>query len=232
MLFDLDDTLLDNRGIEVAMLAELQRAAGEELPGIETDALVTRFRGVRNELYERVLAGDWDMPTYRREHLLATLAPWGVPSEALIETAGGLREAQLEQARFSAHAAELLQAVREAGARTALLTNGLSWMQRRKVELLSLEARLDALGISEELGVAKPDPAAYDRTLALLAADPSEAVMVGDDLDNDVRGAMGAGLRGAVWLRLDGDDDREPPAGAVRVDGLDEVAAALAAFSG
>jgi putative hydrolase of the HAD superfamily len=141
-----------------------------------------------------------------------------------------LRDEQLERARFVEHAVEILRDLREAGVRTALLTNGPSWMQRRKVEVLGLEAELDAIGISEELGAAKPDPAAFAATLELIEAAPDETVMVGDHLDWDVRGALDAGMRGAVWVAGD-DDVREPPSGAVKVARLGEVPGALAALA-
>ena len=114
--------------------------------------------------------------------------------------------------------------------RTGLLTNGPSWMQRRKVELLGLEAQLDAIGISEELGASKPDPAAFTATLELMGSAPDDTVMVGDHLDWDVRGALAAGMRGAVWVAGD-DDERQPPPGAMKVARLGEVPAALAALA-
>jgi HAD superfamily hydrolase (TIGR01549 family) len=177
-----------------------------------------------------VLAGEIDIPTYRRLHLIAVCEPWGEPSEALHEAAVRLRDEQLGRSRFVEDATELIRHLREAGVRTGLLTNGPSWMQRRKVELLGLEAELDAIGISEELGASKPDPAAFAATLELMGSAPHETVMVGDHLDWDVRGALAAGMRGAVWVAGD-EDEREPPPGAMKVARLGEVPAALAALA-
>jgi putative hydrolase of the HAD superfamily len=229
VVFDLDDTLLDTSGLETEMLVVLCAAVREELPDVDDESLRTRFRDGRDALYERVLTGEWDIPTYRRAHLAAVCEPWGQPSEALHERALRLRDEQLDRARFVEHAVELLRDLREARVRTALLTNGPSWMQRRKVEVLGLEPQLDAIGISEELGVAKPDPRAFAATLELISCAPQETVMVGDHLDWDIRGALAAGMRGAVWVA--GDDEREPPDGALRVTRLNEVPAALAALA-
>jgi putative hydrolase of the HAD superfamily len=230
VVFDLDDTLLDTTGLEAEMLVGLCAAVNEELPGIEFDHLRARFRDGRDHLYERVLTGELDIPSYRRLHLIAVCEPWGEPSEALQATATRLRDEQLGRARFVEHAIDLLRHLRGAGVRTGLLTNGPSWMQRRKVELLGLEAELDVIGISEELGAAKPDPAAFAATLELLVSPPEETVMVGDHLDWDVRGALAAGMRGAVWVAGD-EDEREPPPGAMKVARLDEVPGALAALA-
>ena len=230
VVFDLDDTLLDTTGLEAEMLVGLCAAVNEELPGVELGHLRERYRDGRDNLYERVLNGDIDIATYRRLHLIAVCEPWGEPSEALQETAARLRDEQLGRSRFVEDAIELLRHLRESGVRTGLLTNGPSWMQRRKVELLGLEAELDAIGISEELGASKPDPAAFTATLELLASAPDETVMVGDHLDWDVRGALAAGMRGAVWVAGD-EEEREPPPGALKVARLGEVPAALAALA-
>jgi putative hydrolase of the HAD superfamily len=229
VVFDLDDTLLDTAGVEAEMLVALCEAVREELPGAEYEALRTRFRNGRDDLYLRVLNGEIDIPAYRRAHLIAVCEPWGEPSEELHAIAVRLRDEQLGRSRFVEHAVELLRHLRGAGVRTALLTNGPSWMQRRKVETLGLEPELDAIGISEEIGVAKPDPRAFARTLELIDCAPEETVMVGDHLDWDIRGALDAGMRGAVWVA--GDDEREAPEGALRVARLGEVPAALAALA-
>jgi HAD superfamily hydrolase (TIGR01549 family) len=230
VVFDLDDTLLDTTGLEAEMLVGLCEAVSEELPGVEFDHLRQRYRDGRDHLYERVLSGEIDIATYRRLHLIAVCEPWGEPSEALQETAVRLRDEQLGRSRFVEHAIELLHGLREAGVTTGLLTNGPSWMQRRKVELLGLEAHLHAIGISEELGASKPDPAAFSATLELMGSAPDDTVMVGDHLDWDVRGALTAGMRGAVWVAGD-KDEREPPPGALKVARLGEVPAALAALA-
>jgi putative hydrolase of the HAD superfamily len=229
VVFDLDDTLLDTTGLEFEMLVGLCAAVNAELPGVEFAELRARFRNGRDDLYDRVLTGDIDIAEYRRLHLIAVCEPWGEPSEDLHATAVRLRDEQLGRSRFVEDAIDLLRDLRGAGVRTGLLTNGPSWMQRRKVELLGLEDELDAIGISEELGAAKPDPAAFAATLELMATAPESAVMVGDHLDWDVRGALAAGMRGAVWVA--GDDEREPPPGALRVARLGEVPAALAALA-
>jgi putative hydrolase of the HAD superfamily len=230
VVFDLDDTLLDTTGLEAEMLVELCAAVNDELPGVEFAELRTRFRNGRDELYKRVLTGELDITEYRRLHLIAVCEPWGSPSEALQATAVRLRDQQLGRSRFVEHARELLRQLRAAGVRTGLLTNGPSWMQRRKVEALGLEAQLDAIGISEELGAAKPDPAAFSAAVELVGCAAEETVMVGDHLDWDVRGALAAGMRGAVWVAGDG-DEREPPRGALKVARLGEVPAALAALA-
>lgn len=71
----------------------------------------------------------------------------------------------------------------------------------RADQLRALGFDLAVVAMSDELGVAKPEPAFYRRVIARLGDPrPASVAYVGDRLDNDVRPARAAGLR-AVWLR-------------------------------
>ena len=61
--------------------------------------------------------------------------------------------------------------------------------------------------VSGDLGVAKPDAAAFHHALDLLGARPEDATMIGDSLERDVEGALAAGLR-AVWINRHGKPGR------------------------
>jgi FMN phosphatase YigB (HAD superfamily) len=49
----------------------------------------------------------------------------------------------------------------------------------------------------------KPDPRIFAHTLVRLSVPPTEAVMVGDDLTRDIRGARKAGIAG-IWVNRTG----------------------------
>jgi putative hydrolase of the HAD superfamily len=81
---------------------------------------------------------------------------------------------------------------------------------------------VDGVVTSAEVGAPKPNPRVLVRALAIAGAAPSEAVHVGDRLDNDVEGAAAAGVR-AVLVQREG----EPPPGVEAVRSLRELAALL-----
>lgn len=71
----------------------------------------------------------------------------------------------------------------------------------RSAELRAIGVDVDVMAMSETLGVAKPQPAFFDRCLDLMGSpDPRSVAYVGDRVDNDVVPAIRAGMR-AVWLR-------------------------------
>ncbi len=69
--------------------------------------------------------------------------------------------------------------------------------------MLKIEHWFDAIVISGETRVAKPDRAAFRLALDALALEPAEVWHIGDSLTKDVAGAKGAGLT-AVWLNRNG----------------------------
>jgi putative hydrolase of the HAD superfamily len=81
-----------------------------------------------------------------------------------------------------------------AGGRAALLSNSGPEVMARVRADHPLEARFDAVVISCEVGLAKPDPRIYRLCLERLGLPPQEALFVDDRLDN-IEAAALVGLR-------------------------------------
>ena len=88
-----------------------------------------------------------------------------------------------------------LEALREAGYRTAVMAN-----QPSTVDAFLASLPVDRCGSSQTWGVAKPDPAFFARVAEELALPPGRVAYVGDRIDNDVLPAQAAGML-AVHLR-------------------------------
>jgi putative hydrolase of the HAD superfamily len=115
---------------------------------------------------------------------------------------------------------ETLDALRRAGLRLGLITNGSALVQGGKLDAVSIRPKLDAILISEVEGVHKPDVAIFRRAAERLNTVPGQCVFVGDNPDNDVRGAQSADMR-AVRVR-DGWWDQPAEADAV-IDSVPEL---------
>ena len=77
----------------------------------------------------------------------------------------------------------------------ALVSNGVSAIQRSRLALCPLTPLFDAIVISEEVGVAKPDPKLIEVALEKLGCtNKSQAVMMGDSLSADIKAAVNAGV--------------------------------------
>lgn len=87
---------------------------------------------------------------------------------------------------------------RAAGVRVAVLSN---WDLRLRPLLVALGVppHLDAVFVSAEVGVEKPDPSAFLRACAALGVAPERTLHVGDDPVEDVQAARGAGCAALAW---------------------------------
>lgn len=97
-----------------------------------------------------------------------------------------------------------------------------------------LDRFFEVWGVSDELGVGKPDPALFELALEAAGVAPEAGVMVGDRLDYDMRPATRVGMRTIWMLRGEAPDDPSPEQlaeidGAVR--GLAALPAALERLS-
>ncbi|CAI9406594.1 HAD family hydrolase [Aestuariimicrobium sp. T2.26MG-19.2B] len=124
-------------------------------------------------------------------------------------------------------AADALSAIRAAGWRIVIVTNGATAQQTAKIERLHLADLVDGWVISEAAGVSKPDPEIFTRAAAVVGQQIGmDDWMVGDSAESDVAGARAVGMR-SIWLTR----GRPWPAGleepTLAVDTWDEVAAAV-----
>jgi HAD superfamily hydrolase (TIGR01549 family) len=95
-------------------------------------------------------------------------------------------------------AVRAVDGLRAAGYRVAITANQPA---RRRAELAALGLDVEVMAMSEAIGVSKPDPAFFTRTLELMGSPkPGSVAYVGDRVDNDVRPSAAAGMR-AVWIR-------------------------------
>lgn len=94
----------------------------------------------------------------------------------------------------------VLQALRAAGISCVLLTNfDYPAHVHRLLDEIGIAEYFERIVISGEVGLKKPDPRIF--ALALADSDPAEAVFVGDHPDQDVAGALNAGMTAVLLQR-------------------------------
>ena len=77
---------------------------------------------------------------------------------------------------------------------------------------------------SQAVVVGKPAPAFFAAALAELGALPQDAMMIGDDIEADIGGAIGAGLRGILVRTGKYRDDALGAAGVRPTEIVDSIA--------
>lgn len=190
MLFDLDDTLHDRRASVNAFAPALHAQLEPWLGGVALEP----FR----EILHRVDHGGY-VP--RELFMARLLEAFGVESGF-----DSLELAEFWRSSFAVHAQpmrgahEILARLRSLGIKTGIVTNGTIRLQQAKIDALGF--RVDAVVISEQVGVKKPAPEPFLECLRRLEVRASEAWFVGDHAVNDITGAHHLGMR-PFWLEIE-----------------------------
>jgi putative hydrolase of the HAD superfamily len=232
VFFDLDGTLLDGSALPGAVRAACELVAART--GVDVERLVEANDESWQELWPEVedewMLGHIDDEAVGARSWTGTLARCGIRDPALVRVAvTTYRELEWRAHRLYPEVPTVLQAVRGAGHRVGLITNGASGMQRSKLAAVGLTGAFDPTVVSSEVGVKKPDPGIFEHALVQAGAEPADAWHVGDNPWVDVKGAAAAGLR-TVWVNRTGAEQPEDaPRADVEVSSLEGLAGLLAA---
>jgi putative hydrolase of the HAD superfamily len=228
--FDLDDTLLDNGFIPDTISACCALVAARL--GLDEAAVAS----ANGEAWTAYWAANEDgfargSPTgaeLRRDVWRQALANCGCDDAALLDEVLA-EHVRLDDAgaRLFEDVAPAVDALRGAGIRLALITNGASDTQRARLESLGIGSWFEVVVISAEVGAVKPDGAVFGLAASGLGVSGRDLWHVGDNLATDVAGARAAGHT-AVWVNRRGHERAaDHPVPDLEVASLLELSAAM-----
>jgi putative hydrolase of the HAD superfamily len=197
VLFDLDDTLFDHHRSAGAALARVHERFAGSVAFEQFEAHHIRYL---EEMHIEVLAGRIDLDEARRERFRRVFAALGLEmsNEQVAGAASAYRSGYLAERRAMDGAAALLAALAPR-VRIGIVSNNLLEEQRDKLEFCALTPYVDALVVSGDVGISKPEPGIFRIALERLGVSGDEAVMVGDSWAADIVGARRASIR-AIWF--------------------------------
>lgn len=229
VLFDLDDTLFDHRHCARAALSAA-RGAHESLQRVSDKDLERTHAEILEVLHLEVQTGRMELDAARVERFARLYRAIGhdADPDLAVRTAARYRAGYVEARREVAGASALLRALRP-HAHVVVVSNNLLQEQIEKLRQCRLDVLIDVLVVSEEVGVAKPDPTIFEEALRRANTSADAAVMVGDSWTNDIEGARAAGIR-PVWFNPDGAPS--PDASVATIAALDPTPETLALILG
>lgn len=91
-------------------------------------------------------------------------------------------------------AIELLDRLREHKYNIGVLSNGFTSVQHAKLTNTGLASKVDLMVLSDDIGINKPDTRLYRHAMERAGdTDPRHHLMIGDNPDTDIRGALDSG---------------------------------------
>jgi putative hydrolase of the HAD superfamily len=206
-LLDLDDTILDDSSaVHECWRGACVTHAGRLAP-LDVALVVETIENTSKRFWgdpERHRAGRLELDAARRTVVRLALSELGVDDRQLGDDIGDAysqrRDITIEPLP---DAIATVRWLRDTGRRLALVTNGGGAAQRKKLLRFGLTDLFDAILVEGELGFGKPDRRVYQEALSTLDVPPSEAWMIGDNLEFDVVAPQRLGMVG-VWVDASG----------------------------
>jgi HAD superfamily hydrolase (TIGR01549 family) len=158
--------------------------------------------------------------------LARALAAAGIPASEWMVTrcAATLVAAWAATQRLDAGVAETLEMLVHRHP-LGIITNGPSDSQHAVIHALHLDrvARWQLVSGDRTIGIRKPSPYIFEHALAISGSKPQDTWFIGDSPENDITGALAAGLH-ACWLHAPGEAfPDEIPAPAAQIVSISEL---------
>ena len=190
LLWDVDATLLDFKASERWALREGFKRRGKDI----TDEQIALYSAINDRWWKRFEKGEvtkGELLTGRFAEFFAALGLSDMDPadfESFYQSALGDVYFYLDESY------KLIKQLR-GRCRQYVISNGTKLAQRKKLALSGLEELFDGVFISEEMGAQKPKKEFFDLCMAAIPDFEAEkALVIGDSLTSDIRGANNAGL--------------------------------------
>ena len=223
VLFDIDDTLLDfGHAARKAFSSML-----EHLHIVEESHYYESYQVCNHAAWEALEAGKINAQQLRRQRFADFQEAVGLVGILDPAAMNALFLEHVVQHTLPVQGALTLLAQLQPRVGMGVITNGLREVQRPRMQKAGMEAYFSAIVVSDEIGLAKPDPLFFAYAHEAIGLPPKEQVLVvGDSLLSDVRGGMDFGFA-ACWFN----PDRKPnPSGMAmthEIERLEEVGTLL-----
>lgn len=200
--FDLDDTLWAFTANSLEALAETYTRFSLDRFWADVDAWRHDYHIVNKYLWDELGAGRMTTTELRHRRFLEVFLGAGMDSAEAervnMEADVYYLDRLSSRSRLVDGAREAVVALRRRGFRIGVLSNGFIETQFAKLRSSGLTESIDVPVFSDEIRINKPDVRLYRYAESKAGVDAAHSIMVGDNGETDIAGALRAGWR-AVW---------------------------------
>jgi len=195
IFFDADDTLFDYPRAERAAMRACLR---EFRLRIEPEIFLEAYRRHNLDMWRAFERGETDQATLRVERFRRLAVELNISDLPVDRISVYYLEALSGQPQLLPGALATVQRMAKKFP-LALVTNGIASVQRRRFAASPITPYFQAVVISEEVGIAKPDPRIFAPALQKIGVEAGEVLYVGDSVTSDMAAARNAGMD-FCWL--------------------------------
>jgi len=205
LFIDFDDTLYDTHGNAVIALRELFHTLHLERWFADEQLFYDEYWKTNIDLWTRYSKGEITRDYLIVERFRRPLS-FGQGLEPTVEMCLKASDVFLDfcasKPGLVAGARELMDYLKGRGYRLHMCSNGFHEVQYRKLRSCGLEQHFDTIVLSEDAGANKPAQQFFDYAMRQTGARLDTTLMIGDNLQTDIIGAMNYGLPAAYFNRF------------------------------
>ena len=205
LYFDLDHTLWDfDKNAKVTLTQVYADFDLNKKVHASFDDFYQKYLYHNQVLWDRYHKGFINADDLKWKRMWRTLLDFKIADEAL---AKGLRAQFLEklptQKEVFPHTFEALDYLSQKNYQLHLITNGFEKTQWSKLKNSGLDKYFDKVVTSEASNSVKPNKEIFEYALIKAGALLNESIMIGDNLDADIQGALNAGMDSVFVNHID-----------------------------
>ena len=193
LLFDADGTLFDFDRAEAQALQLTLAQASDQLGSEDLAAYRQAFKRINGDLWRLFEDGGISQDTLKVARFAQLLDETGLNGDPQAMSAIYLANLALNSDLLPG--AESVLETLSGRFQMAIITNGLKAVQRPRFGRATISAHFAAVIISDEVGVAKPNPRIFDAAFDQMDnPNRDEVLIIGDSLTSDIAGGINYGI--------------------------------------
>jgi putative hydrolase of the HAD superfamily len=213
LFIDFDDTLYDTYGNAVIALRETFDDFRLDRFFPDAQVFYDAYWAANIDLWSRYSRGEIDRPYLIVERFRRPLSEGkgiAVTEELCLKMSDVFLGYCSNKPGVVDGAHELVSYLKAKGYRMHITSNGFHEVQYKKLAACGLRDSFDTIILSEDAGVNKPSPRFFDYALKTSGACRETTLMIGDNLQTDILGALNAGLDAMLFNRWGVDPADKP----------------------
>lgn len=204
LFIDFDDTLYDTYGNAVIALQETFEAFALGQYFVDPQTFYDAYWAANIDLWTRYSRGEItrDFLIVERFHRPLSVGNGiDITEEYCLKMSDKFLDFCASKSGVVEGAHELMDYLRQKGYRMHMCSNGFHEVQYKKLASCGLRNYFDTIILSEDAGVNKPSPLYFDYALKASGASRETTLMIGDNLQTDIQGALSAGIDALLFNR-------------------------------